>query len=284
MRSTLATSPDRQRFHGGAADNGNRPAAHHRLRATGRRRRRKAPGFGVDVTETGGTYEGTDPATARELGIQRLGLEGDYTDGRQFRNSAEVSEGDDDLSRWRILVAPLRLVKDEEEVRRIRPRLPHRGCRVCPHPYAGGGPGVMERDLAIELEYSIKKQGCETEAFGDTRRVRPAFRPATRPSLRPADQSAATLITFYFGARWEGYNSDLTRTVVVGRASEEQRKVDMTVLDAQLAAIAAIRPGAEAKQVDRWRGTASGRRRAMASASATGWGMRSAARSTTAAA
>src|SRR5262249_8025848 len=57
-------------------------------------------------------------------------------------------------------------------------------------------------------------------------------------------------VTFDFGARWEGYHSDLTRTVVVGQASAEQRKVYATVLEAQLAALAAIRPDAEAKQID----------------------------------
>lgn len=54
-----------------------------------------------------------------------------------------------------------------------------------------------------------------------------------------------------FGAKYNGYCSDMTRTVVIGRASDEMRAVYDTVLDAQSLAIAAMRDGASCFEVDK---------------------------------
>ncbi|MFX8945900.1 M24 family metallopeptidase, partial [Acinetobacter baumannii] len=57
-------------------------------------------------------------------------------------------------------------------------------------------------------------------------------------------------VTLDFGARVDGYNSDMTRTVVVGQASDRHREIYNLVLEAQLAAIDAIRPGVRAEDID----------------------------------
>ena len=54
-----------------------------------------------------------------------------------------------------------------------------------------------------------------------------------------------------FGAVFEGYHSDMTRTVTVGRTSEEQRRIYNTVLDAQLLGLSAIRAGVSGREVDK---------------------------------
>src|SRR5207248_449363 len=61
---------------------------------------------------------------------------------------------------------------------------------------------------------------------------------------------AGDFITFDFGARIGGYHSDLTRTVVLGAASEKQQEVYLVVAQAQLAGLGAIRAGVEGKAVD----------------------------------
>ena len=95
----------------------------------------------------------------------------------------------------------------------------------------------------------MKREGAEKEAF-DTIVASGArsAHPHGRASSKPLE--AGDLITFDFGARIGGYNSDLTRTVVLGAANARQREVYEVVLEAQLAALAAIRAGAEAKAVD----------------------------------
>ena len=68
-----------------------------------------------------------------------------------------------------------------------------------------------------------------------------------------ADRLLATgdLVVFDFGAVYDGYHSDMTRTVCLGPASDRQRQVYHTVLSAQLAGLAAVRPGALCRDVDR---------------------------------
>jgi len=58
-------------------------------------------------------------------------------------------------------------------------------------------------------------------------------------------------MTFDFGAMYNGYHSDMTRTVVIGRADAEMKRLYNTVLDAQLAAIDAIREGAKNADMDK---------------------------------
>src|SRR5947209_2433274 len=103
----------------------------------------ECPGFGVEVTETGGTYEARIAATARELGIQRLGVEGDFMPVSQFRKLGEELK-EMTLEPVEELVAPLRVVKDEDEVQRIR-----RACLIVDAAFAHILPrvrtGVMER-------------------------------------------------------------------------------------------------------------------------------------------
>ena len=68
-----------------------------------------------------------------------------------------------------------------------------------------------------------------------------------------ADRLLATgdLVVFDFGAVYDGYHSDMTRTVCLGPASDRQRQVYQTVLTAQMAGLASVRPGAFCRDVDR---------------------------------
>ena len=72
------------------------------------------------------------------------------------------------------------------------------------------------------------------------------------PHGRASDKllEAGDFITFDFGARVGGYHSDITRTIVLGTATDRQREVYQVVLDAQQAAIAALRPGMTGKEAD----------------------------------
>ena len=111
-------------------------------------------------------------------------------------------------------------------------------------------PGVTERELALEIEFFMRKQGAEGVAFelivvsganGSMCHGVPSAK-----KIEPGD-----FITMDIGALLDGYHSDMTRTVAVGFVSEEQRRVYDTVLKAQLAAISAARPGVVCSQVDR---------------------------------
>ena len=111
-------------------------------------------------------------------------------------------------------------------------------------------PGVRESELAAELEYQMLMLGSEMRAFETI--VASGYRSAmphgvaTRKKVEKGD-----FVTFDFGATVGGYVSDMTRTVVVGRATSRQKKVYNTVLKAQLAGIRKIKAGAKAAAVDK---------------------------------
>ncbi|MEG2929544.1 MAG: aminopeptidase P family protein [Oscillospiraceae bacterium] len=109
--------------------------------------------------------------------------------------------------------------------------------------------GQKERDMAIELEHFMKKQGAQGLAF-DTILV--SGENSSLPHGVPGDKRIANgdFITMDFGARFGGYCTDMTRTVAIGRVSQEMREVYDTVLTAQQRALDAIKAGAVCGEVD----------------------------------
>ena len=111
-------------------------------------------------------------------------------------------------------------------------------------------PGPTERDLALELEWLLRTGGAEAVAFDPTCLVGPN---AAMPHGAPSDAVVrdGEVVLFDFGAQVDGYRSDMTRTLFVGRATERDEAVYDVVSRAQAAAIAdgrrragsAIRPG-----------------------------------------
>ena len=110
-------------------------------------------------------------------------------------------------------------------------------------------PGVLEIELAAELEFRMRRKGASGPAF-DTivASGQRAALPHAHASRRPIAKNE--LVVFDLGAILRGYSSDLTRTVFVGRANMEVRRRYSAVLQAQGAARDALRPGVSAHKVD----------------------------------
>lgn len=110
-------------------------------------------------------------------------------------------------------------------------------------------PGVTERDLAAEISFRQRKEGAEGDAFdaivaSGARSALPHAR-ASAKKIRNGD-----FVVLDFGCVVEGYHSDITRTVAVGRASRKMRDLYHIVLRAQEAGIEALRGGRAARDVD----------------------------------
>jgi Xaa-Pro aminopeptidase len=110
-------------------------------------------------------------------------------------------------------------------------------------------PGLMEAELALQLEFEMRRRGAEGRGFDFI--VASGVRGAM-PHGRASDKllQAGELVTIDFGAVLDGYHSDETVTVAVGSVSDRQQKVYDTVLEAHDRAIAAVRPGISCKAVD----------------------------------
>lgn len=110
--------------------------------------------------------------------------------------------------------------------------------------------GVTERDLALEIEFFMRRNGAENVAFD---LIVAAGRNGSQCHAVPSSNTVqkGDFITMDTGALLDGYHSDMTRTVALGKVSDEQRKVYETVLQAQLAVIDAVKPGIPCCDVDK---------------------------------
>lgn len=109
--------------------------------------------------------------------------------------------------------------------------------------------GMTEKELAAELIYCLYKNGGEGLSFDPIVVSGPN---TSMPHGVPGDRKLqkGDFITMDFGVLYRGYCSDMTRTVALGYATDEMKKVYQTVLEAQLAGIAASKAGVSGKSVD----------------------------------
>ncbi len=110
-------------------------------------------------------------------------------------------------------------------------------------------PGVTERELGIKLEYLMRDKGARKAAF-DTIVASGGNGAMPHATLTNRRLRKGDLVTIDFGAEAEGYFSDITRTLCLGRPSPRQRELHEIVLAAQASAMKRIRPGVNCKTVD----------------------------------
>jgi len=148
------------------------------------------------------------------------------------------------------LVEELRMVKSEQEIALIR-RSVDVNSKAFEEALRTIRPGrTREAELAAEIDYRIRKLGAERPAFETIVASGPrSALPHAQPSQRITGENELLLIDM--GATLEGYASDMTRVVFLGRPSSRIKRLYNAVLEAQQAAIDAVRPGVTASHVDR---------------------------------
>jgi len=111
-------------------------------------------------------------------------------------------------------------------------------------------PGVGENEVRAELEYQMmmlgsEKPGFETIIASGPRSAMP-HGVASEKKIKKGE-----FVTLDFGAVYEGYHADMTRTVVVGKANSKQKKIYNLVLKAQIAGIKKAKAGLKGSEVDK---------------------------------
>ena len=110
-------------------------------------------------------------------------------------------------------------------------------------------PEMTEIDVAVELEFFMRKQGAEEKSF-DTIAVSGSA--SSLPHGVPRNQKLERgFFTMDYGCVVDGYHSDMTRTVVLGKADEEMKRLYNTVLKAQVSAIEAAKVGMKNAAIDK---------------------------------
>ncbi|MGN0242919.1 MAG: M24 family metallopeptidase [Lachnospiraceae bacterium] len=143
----------------------------------------------------------------------------------------------------------IRMVKDETELSLIR-RAEEIGDLAFSYMLKTIKAGITEQEIALELEYQMRKSGAQGLSF-DT--IVASGVNGAMPHAKPGNKQILNgeLITMDFGCVYQGYCSDMTRTICVGFPSAEQKKIYDTVLQAQLLALDQICAGQKASEPDK---------------------------------
>lgn len=142
----------------------------------------------------------------------------------------------------------LRIVKDKEEIELLKKAI-WISDEAFKHIINVAKVGMSEVQLAMELEHYMRKLGSERPAF--TTIVASGKRGAL-PHGVATDKliNEGEFVTIDFGAVYQGYHSDITRTFCMGKANDKQLEIYNVVLQAQLLGLKEIAPGKSGKQID----------------------------------
>lgn len=185
--------------------------------------------------------------TCRELGLSSLAFEQDHLTYGQVEKLREALDG---LSIVPIssLIESLRMVKDEQELAVLRQAVAIVD-EVFNRIIQEIRPGIQEREIAIRMEAMMRELGASGSAFDIIVASGPrSALPHGVASERVLEKG--DLVTLDFGAVYQGYCSDLTRTVMLGEPSPKQREIYEIVKEAQQAAVDGIRPGITGREAD----------------------------------
>ncbi len=146
------------------------------------------------------------------------------------------------------LIERLRVFKSQEEVENMI-RAQRIAEAAFDHILGYISPSITEIDVALELEFFMKKNGAEAISFPT---ISVSGSASSMPHGVPRNiKLEKGFLTMDFGAVYKGYCSDMTRTVVIGKSDEDMKKVYNTVLRAQTEALAAYREGITGGEADK---------------------------------
>ncbi|HLN18023.1 MAG TPA: Xaa-Pro peptidase family protein [Acidimicrobiales bacterium] len=201
--------------------------------------------------EIGAASVQRDAAKAFLSGVGRVGLEADDVSWSASNRWADVLERE--LVPTSGVVEALREVKDDGELDRMRRAAAIADAalgEVLPLLGEADSTGLTEEEFALALDTAMRRLGAEGTAFDTIVATGPN---SAKPHHHPTDRvfQRGDPVVVDFGAIFEGYRSDMTRTFCIGgEPTGELARVFEVVGSSQRAGVAAVRAGATAKEVD----------------------------------
>ena len=181
-------------------------------------------------------------------GLVTLGFEANQVRYSTYQNLKERLEAKELVPLGGEL-ADLRRIKTAEEISLHR-QAEHIGDIAFEEILNELKPGVTELEVAAKLEYIMKMNGADKLSFES---IVASGVNSSKPHAEPGHKKieSGDFVTMDFGCVYNGYCSDMTRTVVVGKASNKQKEIYNTVLAAQLAVLDMLKPGLKGKEYDK---------------------------------
>lgn len=183
----------------------------------------------------------------RDTGIRELAFDKGtltFAEYEELQNRAENVV----LKPTSALVEQLRLIKDDSELA-ILQAAADIADRTYDHILTFIEAGMTEREVELELEFTMRKMGATSSSFDI---IVASGKRSALPHGAASDKriERGDLVTMDYGALYKGYCSDITRTVMVGEPSDKQRRIYDIVLRAQKRTVAEMKPGMTGKEVD----------------------------------
>nr|WP_316963363.1 Xaa-Pro peptidase family protein [Mammaliicoccus sciuri] len=153
-----------------------------------------------------------------------------------------------ELSSIEGVIETIRMIKDEFEIKQIQ-KAADIVDETYEHILKWVKPGMTENEVNNEMEMFMRSKGATCSSFDTI--VASGHRGALPHGVASNKViEEGDMITLDFGALYEGYVSDVTRTFAIGEPKEEMKKIYNIVLEAQLAALEQIKPGMTGKEAD----------------------------------
>lgn len=207
----------------------------------------EAEGYEIITIGNGGYEEAINDMLKTDR-VARLGFEAEellYAKYENLKEKVKVTE----LVPLKDEITRLRRIKTTQELEYIR-QAEAIGDKVFAEMLTYIKPGMTELEIAARIEYLLKLYGGQRTSF-------PAIVASgvnsSMPHAVPTQKKveAGDFLTMDFGCVYEGYCSDMTRTIVIGKASDKQKEIYRTVLESQLAALDFIKAGLRGREVDK---------------------------------
>ena len=178
----------------------------------------------------------------------QVGFDADEVSVSLYDNLSESLGSSFDLIALSRQLKPLRGIKSEEELESLR-KAANLNLQAFDEVFPLIKPGVSEREISLELEFSLKRHGGEATAFDFI--VASGHRGALPHGIASEKKlTFGELVTIDFGTRVNGYHSDETVTFALGTIDRKLRQIFDIVLEAHDSALKAVRPGLKICELD----------------------------------
>lgn len=205
--------------------------------------KKQCPSF--DIVDSLSRYDSIGEL-ASKTGIKTVAFEKDhitYTQYEWLKNHVKA-----ELLPVSDIVENIRLIKDEEEIRMLK-KAAVIADEAFLHVTKQIKSGMTEREIRDELEFFMRKQGADGSSFDII--VASGWRSALPHGVASEKKiEKGELVTMDFGAYYQGYCSDITRTVAIGEPSPQLKEIYDIVYDAQIQAVNTIGPNMTGKEAD----------------------------------
>ena len=201
---------------------------------------------GFEIVQHKGPIQNEVAAQLKTMGAKRIGFEQDNVTFSTYKSYETVVEGE--LIPLSNVIENLRLIKTPQEIKILKEAADIADA-AFKHIIEYLRPGLTELEVSNELEFFMRKAGATSSSFdiivaSGARSALP-HGVATDKIIEHGD-----FVTMDYGALYNGYISDITRTVAVGEPSEELKKIYDITLESQMYAMEHIKPGMTGREAD----------------------------------